>query len=483
MISDDALDPEPLLEASATLRSHFIDAESGAETGPDEVRRAIDVLALVFSRAGIGPGAVVLLAVGNGPLFLSTLVALVRVGACPLLLHASTPRGELARLAARWSASFAVGDARGGTGAGVVASGFDAGTLGGGQLLRIGSADGERMPFRGVPLHPTSGTSGLPRLAARPAAAALAEAQHYGEALDLGPEDVVLATVPTSHAYGFGVCAMTPLVTGASVVSVGTFNPNVVARAIDRFRPTLFPTSPVALDLLIREAGDVRVPIECRVLSAGAPLGRDVSSRAAETLGVNVRSSYGTTETGVITLARGGTAAGSPNSVGHPISDVEIEIRPGAADAGLVDGVGTVAVRSSSLMAGYVEAGSLLPATSDGWFDTRDLGTLDDDGALTLLGRLSEAVNVAGLKVLPLEVEEVIAQLPQVDEVKVYGRTDPTGSAVLWAAVVASSDLSAADVRAHCATQLAPFKRPREVSFVDELPRSAAGKVLVDALP
>lgn len=128
-------------------------------------------------------------------------------------------------------------------------------------------------------------------------------------------------------------------------------------------------------------------------------------------------------------------------------------------------------------------SGELSHATVDGWFDTGDLAHITDDGTIHLRGRSSEVINVSGLKVVPCEVEEAIAALPGVLEVKVYAGANRSGSQMVKAAVAADSGVSAASIRAHCEQQLVYYKRPQVVTLVDALPRNPAGKIIRDQLP
>ena len=129
------------------------------------------------------------------------------------------------------------------------------------------------------------------------------------------------------------------------------------------------------------------------------------------------------------------------------------------------------------------ERGELSQAVDDGWFDTGDLAQIADDGTIHLRGRGSEVINVSGLKVVPCEVEEAIATLPGVLEVKVYAGQHRSGSQLVKAAVAVEHGVSAADIRAHCEQQLVYYKRPQVVTLVDALPRNPAGKIIRDQLP
>jgi acyl-CoA synthetase (AMP-forming)/AMP-acid ligase II len=168
--------------------------------------------------------------------------------------------------------------------------------------------------------------------------------------------------------------------------------------------------------------------------------------------------------------------------VGRPMEGVEARVAPIADAAELAPGVGRVMIRSSSMMSGYMTPQGIdSTAINDGWLETGDLGRIDERGRIQLVGREKEIINVFGMKVVPSEVEEVIATMPGVREVKVYAAVHRSGSEVVQAAVAGTIDV--AQVRQHCEAHLAPYKRPQVVHIVEALPRSPLGKILRDQLP
>ena len=488
-IAEPDLGPGPILEAIDRYRGAFVDLDAARRVEADEIRRSLDHLEKELLDFGVEPGARIVLAVGNGPAFVTAFAAALRAGACPLPVHADTPPRELVRTAELFGAGFVVSDAVGpqelapeATAARTVGMApWDTGVV-----ARIGATTPEgHRELEGVPLHPTSGTTGLPKLAVRPARAAVEEARHYVETLAVAEDDVLLCAIPMSHAYGFGMCLMVPILGGADVATMRRFGVRPVLEALGSQGVTIYPAAPAALDLLLLGSAEAPAPGgRLRVVtSAGAPLPERTARAVARRWSRIVRPLYGTTETGGISIARPDHDPGRSASVGPAMGGVRVEVRPhGRGD--LDAGSGQIWVSSSSLMAGYVGPDGIdRSAVSSGWFETGDLGRLDETGALLLRGRASEVINVFGLKVLPAEVEEVIALLPQVTEVKVYGRPNLLGSTSVHAAVVASGDLEDADIRRHCREHLVAYKRPETIRRLDRLPRSPAGKVVVAELP
>ena len=148
------------------------------------------------------------------------------------------------------------------------------------------------------------------------------------------------------------------------------------------------------------------------------------------------------------------------------------------------EGVGELWVSSPSLMSGYLSpAGIDRSQIADRWFNTGDLASIDERGEVRLRGRASEVINVFGNKVLPCEVEEVISLLPQVAEVKVYSAPNRWGSNSVKAAVVAKDGVTDRHVRDHCKRHLVSYKQPEQITMLDALPRSPAGKIVLSKLP
>ncbi len=189
--------------------------------------------------------------------------------------------------------------------------------------------------------------------------------------------------------------------------------------------------------------------------------------------GVAIRIFYGSTEAGPGTILGSADLTRKPGSVGLPQPGVELRL----SDAG------EVCLRSELLMDGYFENETATAAAldADGWYHTGDLGALDDEGYLSIVGRVRDVLRTGGETVSPLEVEAVVATHPAVAEVAVVGLANPDWGEVVCAVVVAAPGTAAPgveDLRAHCQGRLAGFKHPRRVEVVDALPRtSATGQV------
>jgi acyl-CoA synthetase (AMP-forming)/AMP-acid ligase II len=485
------LSPLAILDAAENYRGEFVDLDAPCVVSAADFRSGRDRLAARLAREGLASAPRVIVAVGNGPKFIATLVAVLMQGGSPVLVHPKTPAPELKRTALRHGARMVIAAECEPSTLEAVASSVT--TLSVGDWIELSlaridisgtGADAHKFNLPGVPLHPTSGTTGLPRVAVRPGFAAAEEARHYIETIGVTAADTIVAVAPMCHAYAYGMCVMVPLLSNARVVSMTSFQVGRVFHALEHERVTILPAVPAMLDVLIFAAGERLRGAVRTVLSAGSPLSERTASRFHKKSGIRVRPLYGTTETGGITVASIGDEPLAPNCVGAPMQGVKVMVRAQTESSGAQHGVGRLHVRSSSMMAGYMATGGIdASPLDDGWFATGDLAWIDSASRIHLMGRETEVINVAGLKVIPCEVEEVVGALPGVLEVKVYAGQRRNGSQFIKAAVVSETPLDLAAIRSHCEAHLVYYKRPERFIFIERLPRSATGKILREQLP
>lgn len=483
--------PLPILDAAERYRGRFIDLESGRVVSADAFHHARAELARQLTAHGIAAGHRVVVGVGNGPQFVVTLLGVLRAGGSPLLVHARTPAPELKRTALRFGARLVISDECAAADMQAESLPTAALTLGDWFELASGQVDPQTPGFcadlvdlPSVPLHPTSGTTGVPKVAVRPGFAATEEARHYIETIGITQADTIMAVAPMCHAYAYGMCVMVPLLSGASVVSMRSFQASRVFAGLAEHPVTVLPAVPAMLDVLLFGAGDRLRGAARTVLSAGSPLSERTASRFHAKSDLIIRPLYGTTETGGITVAPAGETQIAGSCVGPPMNGVEAQLRPHLAKPETNPDVGRLFIRSSSMMSGYLSsAGIDTSPLDDGWFETGDLARIDAAGMIHLLGREADVINVEGLKVIPSEVEEVIAAVPGVVEVKVYAGGRKSGGQFIKAAVVVEADTDLNTIRSACERDLVYYKRPERIIPLDGLPRSPAGKIQRDQLP
>jgi long-chain acyl-CoA synthetase len=315
----------------------------------------------------------------------------------------------------------------------------------------------------------TAGTSGEPKAAMLSHRALLSHLHSIASFKIIDSDSVVLAMLPLFHVFGLNAVLGSWVMSGARLV---------IMDGLDGFADVLttehISNVPLAPPVLARIVEDERALASLRsvttVVSGAAPLAVDLREQFTARTGLRVEQGYGLTEAAPgVSATLGGELLGHGH-VGRPLPGVEVRIGDGTEPTE----PGEIWIRGDNLFSGYWPEGDGGP-TELGWFPTGDIGYLLD-GELFLVDRARELIIVNGFNVYPAEVEEAIADLPEVDSVAVVGRPHRrTGEQVV--AFVTGAGLSVEAINEHCADRLAKFKRPSLVELVDELPRGVTGKV------
>jgi len=334
----------------------------------------------------------------------------------------------------------------------------------------------------------TSGTTGPPKGAVLPRRAIAANLDALAEAWEWTAADTVAHALPLFHVHGLVLATLGPIRLGGCSWHLGRFDPAAVASALAGDATVLFavPTMYHRLaDAAERSAAVAGGLGSARLLVSGsAALPAVEHERIARLTGRQIVERYGMTETLMIASARvsGERRAGS---VGTPLPGVEVRLvddhgheLPGTDR----DAMGEVQVRGSNLFLGYLDRPDATAEafTADGFFRTGDLGVWEPDGGLRLLGRRSvDLIKTGGFKVGAGEVEQALLEHPAVAEAAVAGVPDPDlgERIVAWVVLRPAAQPDVKELTGHVASLIAGHKRPREVRFVDALPRNAMGKV------
>lgn len=311
-----------------------------------------------------------------------------------------------------------------------------------------------------------------------------AEALHQAWAWSEG--DRLLHVLPLFHVHGLNVAALGCLYAGATMVMHEKFEPRRAWTALAAEGCTLMMGVPTVYQRLMNEWEDLAPRPDLSAVrlfvSGSAPLSDTQFRRFEQQTGHRILERYGMTETGMITSNLLAPEGRKEKSVGYPLPGVRIRIAaPDGAAAAPAD-VGEVWVRGENVFSGYWGmAEKTRESFEDGWFKTGDLGWCDpgDGDRLYLVGRAKELIISGGFNVYPKEIENVLETLPQVREAAVIGLPDDDFGERVVAVVVLRGDgnASEAELLERCRERLAGYKSPRQVHFLDELPRNAMGKL------
>ncbi len=312
----------------------------------------------------------------------------------------------------------------------------------------------------------TSGTGGKPKGVILSRAAFAASAAANAENLGWEKEDRWALALPLAHVGGFSIVTRC-LLARRAVVLAGPFAADRLARAIAKERATLLSAVPAMIRRLLDLEPRWSPPFCLRaVLVGGGPLSPALLDEAWER-GIPAYPTYGLTET-CSQVAAWPYGTRPPRPVARALPEAEIR----AAGE-------RIQVRGPMLFTSYVSAeGEASPFLDGGWFDTGDLGAIDEAGCVHVFGRSDEMLVTGGENVSPLEVEAEIERFPGVRAACVFGIPDETWGDVLAAAIVVEGEgLDCPTLAAHLAASLAPHKRPRRIARLDRLPLSPTGKI------
>lgn len=337
----------------------------------------------------------------------------------------------------------------------------------------------------------TSGSTGRPKgipLSHRQAyARALAGAVHLG----LEPEDRVLGAMPFFHTMG--VVAQLTLcgVLGCTFHAVPAWDPAAALELIERDRVTSFFGSPTHYAMLAAEAARGERDLRCfrKPAYGGGPLSASLLDFWHRTLETDLVQAYGTTETMWTLVSR--HSRRKPGCAGRPglhhrlrlvaegSSDPTAVVAPGERGELIVE-VGSAAAREECFTGYWRQPEAYAAAVRDGWYFTGDAARVDEDGDHWITGRIKNLIRSGAESIQPEEVEQVLSRHPRVSDVAVLGLPDETWGEVVAAVIVASGPISDAELRDHCAADvaMADFKRPRRFAFVSQIPRNVSGKLV-----
>jgi malonyl-CoA/methylmalonyl-CoA synthetase len=318
----------------------------------------------------------------------------------------------------------------------------------------------------------TSGTTGVPKGAPLSHGNLLASAEAVRIAWEWTPADTLLLCLPLFHVHGLGVGLHGAFNAGGAVILQRGFDPEAVLAAADD--ATMFFGVPTMYARLAEADGLERLGKLRLCVSGSAPLSAELHERIRSRSGQTILERYGMTETLMLTTNPydGERRAGT---VGFPFPGVELRLEPESSE---------IQVRGPNVFAGYLDRPEATAAafTDDGWFRTGDIGALDADGYLSIVGRAKELIITGGYNVYPREIEDVLRTYPSVIDAAVVGTPDDEWGEVVTAYVEAADDVEVDALVAFAAERLAPYKRPRIVHRVASLPRNPLGKVQRDQL-
>ncbi|MCV7299211.1 AMP-binding protein [Mycobacterium barrassiae] len=428
-------------------------------------------MAGTLEQHGVGQGDRVALMSSNRPEFVIALRAVWQLGASAVLLSPAWKRTEVEHALILTRPTYAVGDHP------VLA-----------ELMSMLSLDQPITPgHRAVePQAPesdalfvfSSGTTGMPKAVRHTHGSFAVAVRHWRDALGLSAADRMQIMTPPSHILGLLNIAMA-LDTGTWIRLHSRFDIDQMLRHIESDRITIeMAVAPIALALAAHpnlekyDLSSLRYVMWC-----ATPVTESVADVVTRRTGVNWVTAYGASELPVISCNE--LTGARLDTVGRAVPGVDLRVVSLETGQVVAPGEpGEIQVRSDTVMAGYLPDSATPEAFSDGWYRTGDVGYLDAEGWLRITDRSKEMIKVRGFQVAPAEIEAVLHSHPAVEDCAVFGVPDPANGEAIVAAVKTSASVDAQELAALIGDRLASYKRPSQITFVDEIPRLPSGKVL-----
>jgi acyl-CoA synthetase (AMP-forming)/AMP-acid ligase II len=322
----------------------------------------------------------------------------------------------------------------------------------------------------------TSGTTGRPKGVMMNHHQTLRMFADWCDLADLREGDRYLIVNPFFHMFGYKAGVVASLIRGATILPVAVLDVDQVLELVETEKITMLPGPPTLYQSLLAAPNTRDLSSLRAAVTGSADIPVELIRRVAKELPFQtIMTGYGLSEGGTATASRPGDSFEQiATTVGTPCDGIELRI---ADDS-------EVLIRGYNVMQGYLDdpLATAEAIDTDGWLHTGDLGTLDDEGRLSIVGRKKDMFIVGGFNAYPAEIEGFLLEHPAVDQVAVIGVPDERMGQVGKAFVVTKHPVAAEDLLSWSRERMAGFKAPRTVEFLDALPLNATGKVMKDQL-
>lgn len=335
----------------------------------------------------------------------------------------------------------------------------------------------------------TSGTTGKPKGVMLTHQNIYATAEIWAKPMELSPQDRLFICTPLFHCAGTHVFMVPTFLVGATFIIETNFSPTQILSQLSETKATFFFGVPAMYTLILNNEVSADYDLSnLRLFGYGAaPMPYELIKRLKEKYpNVKVQNFYGQTENSpAATSLLDEDALTKIGSVGKPLERTEIRIDDGEGGELPTGYVGEITVKGPQVMKGYLKnEEETAYALRDGWLYTGDLGRVDEEGYLFIVDRKKDMIIRGGENIYPIEIEEVLFQMPQIFEAAVVGVPHPVYGEVpkAYVRIKENNELTEGEILSYCETQLAKYKLPFAIEFIDELPRNASGKVLKHVL-
>jgi acyl-CoA synthetase (AMP-forming)/AMP-acid ligase II len=296
--------------------------------------------------------------------------------------------------------------------------------------------------------------------------------------------DTIMGVLPFYHIYGMVLILLLGLRSGGKIVTIPRFDMEMFLGVMEKYGVTIAPlVPPIVLGLAKHPLVDKFNLSQLRTVTSGAaPLGADLEIACMKRLGCTVLQGYGMTEVSAAShINPGDPARIRHGSVGFILPGMEVQVADVESGEPLAQGLpGEICMRGPNRMVGYWNNADATAATidADGWLHSGDIGYVDEDGYWYVVDRVKELIKYNAYQVAPAELEAVLVTHPMVADCAVIPAPDAEAGEVPKAFVVTKGEVTAEEIMDFVAARVAPFKKIRQVEFIDQIPKSASGKIL-----
>lgn len=334
----------------------------------------------------------------------------------------------------------------------------------------------------------TSGTTGVPKGALATHRARMLWVLNACILYSLGEDDAYVGTMPLVHSAGLTFTLM-HLYVGGTVHILREFSPEGYIELVEKRGITSSLVVPTMLVMILeaarKQGHDADMGSLRRLVTCGSPLQQSTREQVLERITERLYDYYGSTESNSMTVLKPADQLRKPGSVGQPFANVQIRILGEDGNQLPAGDSGEVCCRNPSLMTRYLGSQALTAsAFAGGWFHTGDLGYLDEEGFLYLIGRKGDMIISGGMNIYPAEIETALMSHPDILDCAVVGEPHGTWGQCVAAYVVPRDgrQIELKSLQAHCATTLADYKKPRILKLVSSIPKNAGGKTIKSML-
>lgn len=331
----------------------------------------------------------------------------------------------------------------------------------------------------------TSGTTGKPKGAELSHFNLFSNALYaWQDYIRLECTDVTLAVLPLFHSFGQTASQNVTIMAGGTLVMIPQFEPRKVLAQIEKHGVTYIASVPTMHHLLVQTQKRLYANTKSLRLavSGGASLPVALFEEFKDTFGLQIHEGYGLSETSPIATFTPIEGPVKPGSIGPAIFGVDARIMRADGTFADVDEIGELVIRGHNVMIGYYKDHLATQAVlSNGWLLSGDMAKRDAEGYFYIVDRKKDVIIRAGMNIYPREVEELIQHHPEVKEVAVIGKPglDSLNETVIaYVSKIEGSNVSAEEILKYCRDKLAPYKCPKIVNFLDQLPKGPTGKIL-----